>query len=356
MKRLCLLLLATAWVHVAFCQPSIAVLEQPYITVKNGLQMLDFDFIVTGPGKGKYFLDKITLNVTHHGKTIQRYKIEDEGMVSPFSMFPNTKLKRSKQISIFNPFYLFPSNTPLEELIYEFTFTHSKGTKTVSTKVQPKEFEQKTSLQIPLSGTVIIDSGYDHYAHHRRINTAHWGMRLLKIRNNITRYAIDFMPATAAGVVLHNDGSSLTDYPGFGQEVLATADGTVVEVATGFPDNEVNEGPPYGFFKFLKNPKLASGNYILLDHGNGEMSLFAHLQKGSVKVKLGQHIRAGESIGRIGNSGDSTYPHLHYQLENEHSLNAVTFPPTFSGIMTINGQEVTAPQFCNTGDLIKTSK
>ena len=57
-----------------------------------------------------------------------------------------------------------------------------------------------------------------------------------------------------------------------------------------------------------------AGNYVMMDHGNEEYSLYAHLKPGSVLVRVGQSVGAGEPIGRLGSSGNSTEPHLHFQL------------------------------------------
>ena len=58
------------------------------------------------------------------------------------------------------------------------------------------------------------------------------------------------------------------------------------------------------------------GNVIVIDHGNGEYSMIAHLQHGSVQVKLGQRVAQGQVIGKLGHSGDTDTPHLHYQLQS----------------------------------------
>ena len=65
----------------------------------------------------------------------------------------------------------------------------------------------------------------------------------------------------------------------------------------------------------MPDPRSAlTGNTVFIDHGHGEHSALSHLQKGSVRVEAGHRVRRGEHIGRIGNSGSSEGPHLHYQL------------------------------------------
>src|SRR5262249_22049236 len=56
------------------------------------------------------------------------------------------------------------------------------------------------------------------------------------------------------------------------------------------------------------------GNYVVIDHKNGEYSMLVHLRKGSVLVKVGETVKRGQPLGKIGMSGDSFMPHLHYEL------------------------------------------
>ena len=77
-----------------------------------------------------------------------------------------------------------------------------------------------------------------------------------------------------------------------------------------------HQGPPAGndWFATLHDPALAYafGNCVVIDHGNSEFSLLAHMQEGSVTVKVGDQVVAGQVIGKLGNSGSSFGPHLHY--------------------------------------------
>jgi murein DD-endopeptidase MepM/ murein hydrolase activator NlpD len=75
------------------------------------------------------------------------------------------------------------------------------------------------------------------------------------------------------------------------------------------------------------------GNHVVLDLGKGVYAVLAHLQRGSVSVSPGQRVRRGEVIGRCGNSGNSTEPHLHFQLQDHRvPLIAAGVPFTFEGV------------------------
>ena len=96
------------------------------------------------------------------------------------------------------------------------------------------------------------------------------------------------------------------DFAAFGRPILAPGAGKVALIRDGIPDN--TPGRPN------LNPRERVGNYVVIDHGNGEFSLLAHLKDGSVKVRVGESVKAGQAVGACGNSGNSTGPHLHYGL------------------------------------------
>ena len=64
------------------------------------------------------------------------------------------------------------------------------------------------------------------------------------------------------------------------------------------------------------NPYSAVGNCVLIQHRSDEVSVCAHLRRASVAVKVGEQVRRGQLLGRCGNSGNSSEPHLHYHLQN----------------------------------------
>ncbi len=123
------------------------------------------------------------------------------------------------------------------------------------------------------------------------------------------RYAYDIVQSKD-GYSYKGDPLKNESYYAFGQPVLAPADGTVVSIVNDIPDNE-----PVG----VMNEKIPAGNEIVIDHG-GEYSVLAHLKKGSVKVKVGDKVSSGEEIGLLGNSGNSSEAHLHYQVSDGAEL------------------------------------
>ena len=132
----------------------------------------------------------------------------------------------------------------------------------------------------------------------------------LHVKNPQQRRAVDLTMAGADGKTHRNDGHHNDDYLTFGKAVVAVAPGTVVLAVDGVPDNEPGDVNKY----------YVPGNLVMLDHGSGEYAWYAHLKNGSVRAKPGQKVKAGEFIGLVGNSGNSTEPHLHFHIQDSPTL------------------------------------
>ena len=113
-------------------------------------------------------------------------------------------------------------------------------------------------------------------------------------------YALDFVPAERTTARSSARRRRLTDFPCFGQPILAPADGRVLWAR----DGAVDHAPYY-------QGRHEAGNFVILEHAPGELTELRHLQAGSVRVGVGERVRRGQVIGRCGNSGDAHTPHLH---------------------------------------------
>jgi hypothetical protein len=134
------------------------------------------------------------------------------------------------------------------------------------------------------------------------------------------RFAIDWIRLDDDGRVSPGDASALPNAPGYGAEVLAVADGTVVAAVNGFPE------PTKPIT--LDN---AAGNYVTLDIGGGRFASYEHLQPDSIRVKVGERIRSGQVLAKVGASGSvSSGPHLHFHVSDANSpLGAEGLPFVF---------------------------
>jgi hypothetical protein len=141
-------------------------------------------------------------------------------------------------------------------------------------------------------------------------------------------FAIDFTAVNAEGIGHSGDGSQLDQYPYYGTELLAVRAGKVVEVVTDQPDQIPNQ-EPVGIT--IEN---AAGNHVILDLGDDQYALYAHLKPYSATVQVGDTVQAGQKLGLLGNSGSSTGPHLHFQLMDRPSaLKANGIPFVFDNFV-----------------------
>jgi hypothetical protein len=131
------------------------------------------------------------------------------------------------------------------------------------------------------------------------------------------RYAVDLQKLNAAGMRargLYPDDARA--YAIFGESVVSPCDGTVVAAVDAFPDAA----------RISIDEKNIFGNHVTLRCGDVDITL-AHFQRGSVAVRIGAQVTRGTSLGRVGNSGNSTEPHLHVHAER----NGAGVPLRFDG-------------------------
>jgi hypothetical protein len=170
-----------------------------------------------------------------------------------------------------------------------------------------------------------------------------------------TSFAIDFVPVDDAGrTAPFTFGSLLRPepperFPGFGRRVLAPADGVVAGVLGTAPDHPSFRGLPSVGYALTQRRRAAAGwealagNHVMIQMAGGPVVAVCHLQRDSLQVRLGQEVHGGEVLGRCGNSGNSTEPHVHLQAIDRldvHRASAV--PLTFGGRIPRNGEIVDA--------------
>lgn len=154
------------------------------------------------------------------------------------------------------------------------------------------------------------------------------------------RFAIDWMRLDEAGRFVQGDPSNVHNYASYGADVLAVADGTVVETLNDLDDQKPGT---------LPDPKTITlenvdGNHIVLDLGDGVFAFYAHLQKGSVRVASGDHVKRGQFLGKLGNTGNTSAPHLHFHLMESPSVLGSNGIPYLLDSFAIAGQ-VSAADF-----------
>lgn len=124
------------------------------------------------------------------------------------------------------------------------------------------------------------------------------------------RFAIDWMQMDKAGRLVAGDPSDVHNYTCYGADVLAVADGRVVETINDLDDQKPGTLPDPRTI----NIRNVDGNHVVLELGDGVFAFYAHLQKGSVTVTEGSQVKRGQVLGNLGNTGNTSAPHLHFHL------------------------------------------
>ena len=113
----------------------------------------------------------------------------------------------------------------------------------------------------------------------------------------------------------------------------------VLRAVASLPDNAKGKRPPFSREQFVADPSLMWGNHIEIDHGNGEISMLAHLKNGSVTLKVGDVVKRGQKVGEMGFSGDAFLVHLHYDLKSGPGFKADGLPSPFNDFERLNGAQ-----------------
>lgn len=170
-----------------------------------------------------------------------------------------------------------------------------------------------------------------------------------------TSFAIDFVPVDASGRSAPVRLATLVRpepperFAGFGRPVLAPVAGVVAAVHDGEPDHPSYRGLPSVGYALTQRRRAAAGwealagNHVMVGTDDGTIVAVCHLQRDSVQVRPGQRVAVGEQLGRCGNSGNSTEPHVHVQAMGGLDVRrAAAVPITFDGRLPRNGEVVHA--------------
>lgn len=177
----------------------------------------------------------------------------------------------------------------------------------------------------------------------------HWGS-LVAVNGQLTipqRYALDLVGLDPKGHAMRPGVKDIgksrhADWIGYGADVLAVADGVVRDMRDGqaehpplSPQSEPESLTAHGLF----------GNYVVLEIRPGMYASYAHLQRGSVRVHAGDAVHRGQVLGRLGQSGNSSAPHLHFQLSDAATFQGSEGLPFLFDRFDLFGPETEAQLF-----------
>ena len=336
----------------------VSIIAEPetiyFEKVRDSLN-LNFDFVIKGLTERELIIKFIKVAVYDENHNLITFRhLNHNGVGTPsIHTLGKFEINGEETIDIFNPFHNFSKEMKIDHLRYMFTFT-DKETKEEfyygNMQVKPINFHQKIKLFLPFQGLLTIIDGHDFYSHHRR-----FGMTIVrnvtsgKFASNFSRLSADFtlvgpdgnLQELKADEFKNNYDFHFSDVKKFythGIDVIAPADGKIVDVVSNLEDLY---SIPFNMDKAIQENSIEdiAGNYIIIQHNNQEFSHLFHLLKNSITVKVGQKVKQGEKIAKIGFSGAATtYSHLHYQLmDDKNFLKDNPLPCKFSDVVIIQG-------------------
>lgn len=185
-----------------------------------------------------------------------------------------------------------------------------------------EDFQQEIEYSLPFSGEWLVYNGGISAD-----NSHSW-----EIYNQ--RFAYDMVIADKDNVRHQNDGKNLDDYYCYGEDIFSPADGEIVQIRNNIRDHKY---PGTFLIDFLVRD--FRGNFVVIKHAEKEYSFMAHFIPGSICVKKGERVKRGQVVGKCGNSGHSTEPHLHFHIQNHPNFYiGVGLPIKFINL-SIDGQE-----------------
>lgn len=327
---------------------------RPLIEHRDGQQLLNFDLLVKNASDQALRINRIQLSVFDRGgKLILRKALDENGLggQSGITTVNRRELAPNGALHIFNPFYSFSEQIKIGRMDYRLFLISSSAPvgsilafdSFVDVSVTPTDYHDASALILPLARRAIVFDGHDFYSHHRRST----------LPKNGTLYAYDLVPVDAGGEMYSGSPYKKENWYGYGSPIYAPAAGVVVAAANTVPENAYQgQREIYGYSGLTQ----LAGNFVTIDHGNGEFSTLLHMIPGSVRVKTGDRVRRGQVLGELGFSGDAIFPHLHYQLTDgpaEFAANGL--PSYFHNFRRLMGDRAIAVQFgqIDTGDIVE---
>ncbi len=298
----------------------------------------NFDILVQNDESAALTLEHMTVDfLDAQGARLLRREITGNGSSPNVQMIPNRKLEPGEEHLYFNPFPRVPARARVARVNAHLEFSTPVEDAPPRTLDLTAAISARTAtlVAMPLAGRVFVWDGHDELGHHRRWDYSIPFLKQIGFNSNGMRYSYDFVLVNEANEMSKHDAARNEDWLSFGATVRAVEDGTVVAVVSKHPDD--------GSFdpqESLNDINSLLGNYVVLDHGQGVFSAYAHLQQASATVRAGDKVRRGQPIARVGNSGSSNFPHLHFQLMNAADMHGEGLPALFRDFARVQGSKL----------------
>jgi murein DD-endopeptidase MepM/ murein hydrolase activator NlpD len=311
--------------------------ERPYLEPASAGPSANFDILVRNDSDKPMEVSSLSVTVADaSGRDVLERRVDGNGVAPSVKTLALAPLKPGEARLVFNPFPVLPADIAARAVRVEVELSPSDG-KGVAIRGSAKaEFRAPPAsalkLMLPLAGKVWVWDGHDLLAHHRRWDYSNPDIMSFGFSSNAMRYSYDLVRVDGEGRRVIGDAARNENHLSFGLPVRAPAAGMVVEIEKGQTDDG-----KFDPATFRDHPNLVLGNHVVIRQGDGTFSILGHLKQGSVTVKAGDTVTAGQTVAAVGNSGTSMFPHLHYQLMDGPTFASEGVPSAFTGLTRIRG-------------------
>jgi len=361
-------------VEIRFC-PASAVRTYPLESRRELQSLLLQNVVVINHGSAPFKIDNIDIELLQSNRVVESRKLDREAiqqiaergaklqaagiiqevafqfcgtdLIGPSIKLAGPILDRDRALLITSQVFAFSgTRDALRIRVHGNLGSHATE---LTGSIPIKSGFAKNKYIFPLRGIWYVGYGASFHTGHRWAVPEEFALDIAKVGENDLSHK--------------GDGTRFEDYYAYGADVLAAADGRVIRTANDQPEDSTAMQRPdetqEAYFarlqkeqgeRLAKGPTAITGNYVMIDHGLSEYSLYAHLQPGSVRVHVGDQVKAGDVIGKLGSSGNSTEPHLHFHVcDKPDPLMCAGIPVNFNNV-TIQWADLPRP--IQSGDVV----
>jgi Peptidase family M23 len=289
--------------------------EAQVVRGDDGMDHVEYELLVVSVFPEPVTLSSVTV-LDPAGKELMR--IEGDALAAATqTLFAKTEtpvIPASAAVSVDVDLIVAPDTVP-ERLTHKIAYTLKADSELAvmvdSLEVDAPEvaIDRQPAMVIkpPVTGEGwLVSSGCCKPNIHRDLRIAIDGVRI----ETAETFAIDWAKVKN-GRIFDGDGSKVEQHYAFGEDVLAVADGTVVSIQDGKPETTPNVP------MIPETKEDYGGNHVILEIAPNVFALYVHLHPGSLTVKVGEVVKAGAPLAKIGNTGPSMGPHLHFGLSDK---------------------------------------
>ena len=338
--------------------PAIPTIEQ-----RENEQQLNFDLVVYNLGNSPLRLAVIRERV-FDGKGRLELEREVGGNGSPpaLSILGSSIVPARGYADFFQPFDRYRGHTQIHRIQLELVFLHAtkpippfvaQGDATASVEIRPVSLKLAPYC-LPLHGLSLVHDGHDLLSHHRRRDLVAHAQGDLPDSVNANLYAYDFLKIDPEGRLFRGDVNRKLNWLSFGSQIFSPVSGTVVAAVGGVPDNTFVKGVAVVSPAAEAMDPNGFGNHVVIRGYDGRYSWLLHMEAGTIAVHLGDRVKAGALLGRIGFSGDALFPHLHYTVTARGTYPSQGVPSYFQDFDRVgDSKPSSAARQVDTGDILQ---